>query len=315
MSVRGVLAAALTGATLLAGGGAASAPRPVSAYLGQWVFQVGERNLFVLDLKASGGGAALAGGMARPKRLSISQNGELVSGVAPPTVIEPLVTARSTDDGLLLTLADAEDKAQTTEYRMVLDGGDGAQLSIVGAPVTPIPLRRGNGSAAVAADWDPQKVYAVRQEDADDPEMAAIFAADQADRAPGAPPALADLVAKDQQRRLATRGLLEAGRLRSGVDFQRAAFVFQHGDRPDDYLLAHSLALAALVRGHPEANWIAAASLDRFLVSTGRRQIYGTQTQSGAEGQVPQSLDAHLVPDRLRSVLGVVAAPAVTPKP
>lgn len=315
MSVQGVLIAAAASAALLVGGAASSAPRPVSAYLGQWLFKVGERNLFVLDLKVSGSGPALTGGMARPKRLAISQNGELVSGVAPPTIVEPLVAATPTAEGLLLTLADTDDSAKTTEYRMVLGQGDAAQLSIVGAPVTPIPLQRGNGHAVVSADWDPQKVYPVRHESADDPEMGAIFAADQADRSPGSPVAPALLIDNDQKRRLATRGLLEAGRLHSGSDFQRAAFVFQHGDGPDDYLLAHSLALAAIARGHPEASWIAAATLDRFLISTGRRQIYGTQTHQGADGNpVLQPLDERLVPEPLRAILGVVAAPAVSPK-
>lgn len=314
MAVQGVLVAVLASAALLAGGAASSAPGPVSAYSGQWLFKVGERNLFVLDLKVSENGSVLTGGMARPKRLAISQNGELVSGVAPPTIVEPLVAATPTAEGLLLTLADADDNAKTTEYRMVLGQGDAAQLSIVGAPVTPIPLQRGKGRAIVAADWDPQKVYAVRHESADDPEMEAIFAADQADRSPVSPAAAAVLIGKDQQRRLATRKLLEAGRLRSGPDFQRAAFVFQHGDRPDDYLLAHSLALAALARGHPEAGWIAAATLDRFLISTGRRQIYGTQTHRGVDGRsVPQPFDEHLVPESIRAIQGVVAEP-VPPK-
>ncbi len=316
MSVRGVLIAVAASTAIFADGPASSATRPVSAYLGQWVFKVGERNLFVLNLKASTSGPSLTGGMARPKRLSISQNGELVSGVTTPTIVEPLVAALSTEKGLLLTLADAENPSETTEYLMVLKGADTALLGIVGTPVTPIPLRRADGRAAVAVDWEAQKVYAVNQASVDNPEMETIFAADQADRAPGATQAPTDLIDNDRRRRLATRRLLDTGQLRSGPDFQRAAFIFQHGDQPDDFLLAHSLALAALARGHPEASWIAAATLDRFLISTGRRQIYGTQThQSAAADQAAQPFDEQLVPERLRTILGVAASSATPPKP
>jgi hypothetical protein len=46
-------------------------------------------------------------------------------------------------------------------------------------------------------------------------------------------------------RRKRVRGLLDAGELKTSEDYVRAAFIFQHGERPDDYLLASVLGLVA----------------------------------------------------------------------
>jgi hypothetical protein len=53
--------------------------------------------------------------------------------------------------------------------------------------------------------------------------------------------------------------------------------VFQHGRDADDYLLAHILAVQAVVKGDASSKWIAAATLDRYLQAIGHPQVFGTQ--------------------------------------
>ncbi|KQP47828.1 hypothetical protein ASF31_00265 [Brevundimonas sp. Leaf280] len=143
-------------------------------------------------------------------------------------------------------------------------------------------------------------------------EMAAIFAADQAVRQTLTPDFFKDrarvteMLAADAERRVQTRALLDAGALQTGEDYRAAAFVFQHGSTPEDYLLAHSLAVAAVAKGSPEGAWIAAATLDRYLQMTEKPQIYGTQTRKIRDA--PATLDPYdraLIPDSLRAVFGV----------
>lgn len=111
---------------------------------------------------------------------------------------------------------------------------------------------------------------------------------------------------RDEARRTRVRALLEAGALNSGDDFYHAAFVFQHGSEPGDYLLAHSFALIAASRGRPDATWIAAATLDRYLQNIGRPQIYGTQYSTPRGRPTTQDpYDRDLVSDALRAALGV----------
>ena len=71
--------------------------------------------------------------------------------------------------------------------------------------------------------------------------------------------------------------ILKAGRLVRGQDFYYAAFVFQHGDCSDHYFFASQLARAALARSVPQAGWLYAATLDRWQLSQGQPQKYGTQ--------------------------------------
>lgn len=111
---------------------------------------------------------------------------------------------------------------------------------------------------------------------------------------------------EDNARRTRTGELLSTGMLTTANDFYHAAFIYQHGSTAEDYLLAHTLAVAAAARGHDKAPWIAAATLDRYLQEIGQPQIYGTQT-SIPEGQKPsmEPYNRDLIPDSLRTVLGV----------
>jgi hypothetical protein len=114
---------------------------------------------------------------------------------------------------------------------------------------------------------------------ADNPELKQIFDADQKDREG---PSVANLDwsklgARDAVRLKRVRELIEAGRLSTGKDYERAAFVFQHGEGSDDILLAHILAVTAIGKGDLDARWIAAATLDRYLQRIGQPQVFGTQ--------------------------------------
>jgi hypothetical protein len=53
--------------------------------------------------------------------------------------------------------------------------------------------------------------------------------------------------------------------------------VMQHGDQADEYLLAHILATASLKLGREKSAWLAAASLDRYLMKIGQPQLFGSQ--------------------------------------
>lgn len=81
----------------------------------------------------------------------------------------------------------------------------------------------------------------------------------------------------DAARRKRAHQLMEQGMLKTGEDFHDAAFIFQHGYTPEDYLLGHVLATAAVAKGDIRSRWIAAATLDRYLMSVGQDQVFGTQ--------------------------------------
>lgn len=110
---------------------------------------------------------------------------------------------------------------------------------------------------------------------------------------------------RDTERRRAAHELMDAGALKTGEDFEDASIIFQHGDRPQDYLLAHVLAMAAMAKGDAQARWIAAATMDRYLQSLKQPQIFGTQyawagMKPKPHGATQAPYDKNLLSDALR---------------
>jgi len=142
---------------------------------------------------------------------------------------------------------------------------------------------------------------------ADNAEMTAIYAGDQAPRSgSGATIDWSVVTPQDEARRARTRELLDSGAFRTGSDFFNAATVFQHGSTPADFMLAHTLAVVAAARGRSDAAFMAAASLDRYLQAVGHAQVYGTQYRTPDRRNTTQEpYDRTLVSDALRQALDV----------
>jgi hypothetical protein len=106
-----------------------------------------------------------------------------------------------------------------------------------------------------------------------------LFAADQKDREKVYSSAkdVEALKERDHDRRRAVVEMMGQGEVNTSNDLYRAAVIFLHGVEPKDFLNAHRLATIASVNGHKPSRWLCAASLDRFLMSIGLPQVYGTQ--------------------------------------
>lgn len=112
------------------------------------------------------------------------------------------------------------------------------------------------------------------------PDLIRMYEEDQAERT--APPESVDwakAAPREVERRQATLALVQAGGLKAADDYFHAAAILQHGGDSTSYRLAHELALECSRRDstHAACRWLAAAARDRYLHSTGRPQIYGTQ--------------------------------------
>jgi len=110
-------------------------------------------------------------------------------------------------------------------------------------------------------------------------EIAELFHTDQAERVDHpayGTPEYRRLRERDAARRQRVRELLAAGDIGNPETLYRAAMIFQHGDDLDDFHQAHRLAMAAAEAGYAPARWLAAASLDRWLMHQGKPQKFGT---------------------------------------
>lgn len=83
--------------------------------------------------------------------------------------------------------------------------------------------------------------------------------------------------ARDRQRRQRAAEIMAAGGSTAPEDLYHAAWIFNHGDAPEDAWQAHALAKRAAADGHRPARWLAAAAFDRWRMYRGEPQRYGTQ--------------------------------------
>ena len=142
-------------------------------------------------------------------------------------------------------------------------------------------------------------------------EMDAICVDDQKDHDGDAEPSDAEwekIVQRDVARRKRVREMVTAGVLSSADDFEKAASIAERGDRADDQLFAHVLAIVALTKGDRDAKDIAVGTLDRYLQKSGKAQVFGTQYKKADNKPWTQEpFDRNLVPDAVRTQLRVPA--------
>jgi len=278
---------------------------------GQWVVNLGPRTLLVLSLAPSStAGQVVSGSLTAPAHLTTA-DGRTSSEVRGPAHSSPIVASSWKGNALSITVRNPRDASD--EDTLLFSRKDAAHAELrFDIPATiPVPfpafqLERAEGNVAVAEDWDPAKTYSPDDAVSSNPAMKRIYDEDQKDREAGLKIDWTAVNKSDAGRREETRKLLRDGALHTGEDFTWAAFVFQHGATPADFLLAHTLAMVAVGKGRQNALWIASATLDRYLSSVKQPQIYGTQFHSGLDQPMTQEpYDRDLISDSLRQQLGV----------
>ncbi len=141
--------------------------------------------------------------------------------------------------------------------------------------------------------------------ESDNTELIEIYGNDQSDRMTEN----ADWIKiniRDSLRRLKVHQLLDSGKVKTGKDFKNAAMIFQHGNDSTDYSLAVSLMEIAIKKDSTINKWLFAAATDRYLLSQGKPQIYGTQYKK--MGNAPwklEEIDTTKISDAERIEYGV----------
>ncbi len=119
----------------------------------------------------------------------------------------------------------------------------------------------------------------------------------------------------DAARRAQADSVLAAGGARTSADYYHAAMVFQHGSDSTAYRRAYDLGLraVALDSANADARWIVPRAYDRWQVSLGRPQVYGTQflMQPGEGWSLQEPNDLGAVTDAERARWGIAPKAAV----
>ncbi len=285
---------------------AVSTPAVAADLAGTWAVKSGATTLYRFEVSHTAEGWSAI--WERPQ--SMRTNGETFDRIAGPVIRRVASKVVADGDALDLTFDDPTPGNVADVFRIQTIDDTHAEasypsLEAFGLHVDPEILVR-ESSQAPLGGWDTDTAYAAPLYRPTNTEMTAIFDADQKSRKNWPPKDMKVQDDQDRERRVRTGELLDQGALHSGEDFYHAAFVYQHGDKTDDYLKAHILAMVAVAKGKPDAKWIAAATLDRYLNTIGQPQVFGTQYHSPKGAPMTQEpYDRALVTDSLREAMGV----------
>jgi hypothetical protein len=111
----------------------------------------------------------------------------------------------------------------------------------------------------------------------------------------------------DKERLKRTIELHVLGKIISAEDNFHAALIMQHGQKSEDYKLAHQFALKVveLKSNYQHAKWLTCATEDRYLRSLGKPQVWGTQRKIGDNGWTLEPFDRNVKSDKQRTEHGV----------
>lgn len=87
----------------------------------------------------------------------------------------------------------------------------------------------------------------------------------------------------DLKHRIRVGEIFGEGCLKSAADYEAAFLVYQHGNTPDQYFQAFLWARQAQSLGQPNMKGEIAMAVDRYLVSTGHKQLFGTQASKSSD--------------------------------
>ena len=273
---------------------------------GSWAVTTYGKNILIVVIDIDRGEPTpISGTLERPSRAQLAR--QLVfSNVAGPTHVTPLLDPRITNDRVTFTASSPSDANRRDRFAVTLASPNSAELQLLDTPLPPLALVRVDSSAQVASDWNPELTYRVDDHLGSNSELKRLHDADQAERSQFDKIDPKALSARDAERREKVRKMLNDGKVRTALDFARAALIFQHGSTAEDFLLAHTLTMVSMAKGNADAVWLSSASLDRYLHAIGQPQIYGTQFRQEPGSAMSQGqFNSTLISDEIRQLLGV----------
>lgn len=140
----------------------------------------------------------------------------------------------------------------------------------------------------------------------DNLELMKIYEQDQADRK-GTGIDWQAVKKKDSLRRVRVYQLLDSNKVRTSKDYLNAAMVFQHGGGDSaSYGMAVKMMKKCIELDSTANKWLLAAATDRYLLSKGESQIYGTQFfKIGDDPWQRSQMDTTKISDEERIKFGV----------
>lgn len=136
-------------------------------------------------------------------------------------------------------------------------------------------------------------------------ELIEIYQADQSDRK-GENIDWHEVSRRDNLRLKRVSELIDSNQVRTSKDYYNAALIFQHGEDSKAYGMAVELMRKSIELDSTANKWLLAAAIDRYLLSKGEPQIYGTQYRKlRGEPYIAREMDTTKISDSERIEFGV----------
>lgn len=87
------------------------------------------------------------------------------------------------------------------------------------------------------------------------------------------------MAVNDLKRRKRVGEILAEGCFKNASDYFAAAMIYQHGNAPDHFFQAFIWAQKAVALGDSAAKDLVALTIDRYLIKSGHKQIFGNQLE------------------------------------
>ena len=112
---------------------------------------------------------------------------------------------------------------------------------------------------------------------------------------------LSRMAVNDRIRRKRVGEIYGEGCFKSAKDFDAAALIFQHGDSPEHFYQSFLWSLRSVQLGDKRNTDGVAVAIDRYLVNTGHKQLFGTQAKAipGKKGCFCMQQSETSVPDKM----------------
>lgn len=88
---------------------------------------------------------------------------------------------------------------------------------------------------------------------------------------------LLEVAQKDEARRKRVGEIFGEGCFLTAADYAAAAMVYQHGNHPDHYFQTFLWSKQSMELGDAKQSHLMALGIDRYLVSIGKKQLFGSQ--------------------------------------
>ena len=105
----------------------------------------------------------------------------------------------------------------------------------------------------------------------------------------------------DRKRLRKVKELLIDSNKFTALDYTRAAMIFQHGGKSEEYKTAIQLMERAIELDSSTNQWLFFAATDRYLLSMNKPQIFGTQYTYSDTGKVTKAIDITFEADSIRN--------------